>query len=248
MTQATTPAVVAIERDGALLMIRLTDPEHGNHISNDEGDRIVAALGALPDDVKLVRITSDGDTFCLGRRSPMPPPGTKFPAERIKSLVAEPALRVYAALQQTPVPVLTVVRGAAHGYGCALAVASDVVLASETATFEVPEMQRGIPPLLVLTAMNNRVAPKTAAYLALSCDALTAVQAQAAGIVSSVVAPDALNAETDRLTATILAAPIAALRALKEYFRLAPGQPFEAAAALAANLTATALSSRFMGP
>jgi len=45
----------------------------------------------------------------------------------------------------------------------------------------------------------------------------------------------------------IASSPPEALRAIKEYLRVAPGLPLPAASALAANLTGTALSGRYLG-
>ncbi len=236
---------IAIAQVGAIFDVRLTDPDGGNLVSNDAGDAFVAALRALPDDVRLVRIRSTGATFCTGRVSPMPAPGSKVSGATLKAVVAEPPLRVYEALRNVPVPVLAIVEGPAHGYGCALVVACDLALATDGATFRVPEMDRGIPPLLVMTSMLGRVPLKTIAHLAFSRDEIDAQAALAAGIVSAVVPAATIDAEVERLSSAIAGAPADALRALKEFLRVAPGGTFAAAAALAANLTGTALANRF---
>ena len=61
------PDVIRYERQGALLDIVLSDPEGGNLVSNEEGDRLAATLATLGDEVKLVRLRSSGVDFCLGR-------------------------------------------------------------------------------------------------------------------------------------------------------------------------------------
>lgn len=238
---------VSFERNGPIFDVVLGDAEHGNLISNDAGDRLVAALNTLDPDVRLVRLRSNGATFCTGRVSPMPPPGSRVSGAQLKASVAEPALRVYQALREVPVPVLAVVRGAAHGYGCALVVACDLAVASDAATFRVPEMDRGIPPLLVMTAMLGRVPYKTIAHLALSRDEISAGAALAAGIVSAVVKETDVAAYVERLSESIASAPLDSVRAIKEFLRAAPGNAFPAVAALAANLTGTALANRFVG-
>jgi len=239
--------VVTFAHDGAIFDVRLGDAAHGNLISNDEGDRIVAELARLPAGVRLVRIRSNGPAFCTGRVSPMPPPGSRVSGQQLKTAVAEPALRVYEALRNVPVPVLAVVEGAADGYGCALVVACDLAIATTFATFRVPEMDRGIPPLLVMTAMTGRVPAKTIAHLALSREPIGADAALVAGIVSAVVPSAELEAYVDRQCTSIAGAPLESVRAIKEFLRATPGLPFPAVAALAANLTGTALANRFIG-
>ena len=62
--------VIDIRAGEGVLDIFLTDPEGGNLISNEAGERIIAALAGLDPAVRLVRISSSGATFCLGRVSP----------------------------------------------------------------------------------------------------------------------------------------------------------------------------------
>jgi enoyl-CoA hydratase/carnithine racemase len=233
--------------DGAIVDVLLGDSAHGNLISNEAGDRFAMQLGQIPDDVCVVRIRTDGPTFCTGRVSPMPPPGTHVGGDALKANVAAPALRVYEAIRNAPVPVLAVVKGAAHGYGCALVVACDLAVATPEASFRVPEMDRGIPPLLVMTAMNGRVTPKMIAHLALTREEIGADAALGAGIISAIQPAASIDAYVDALCASLAAAPVESVRAIKEYLRVAPGTPFPVAAALAANLTGTALAKRYAG-
>ena len=237
---------VQLVRTGALFDVLLNDSVGGNLVSNEDGHRIVAALGTLDPEVKLVRIFTDGDTFCRGRVSPMPKPGSAVSAQQLKTHVAEPALRVYEALRNTPAPVMSVVKGAALGYGCGLVAASDIALAADTAEFQVPELERNIPPTLVMTALMGRMPHKSIAQLVLSREPISAARALDWGLVTKVVAADELEAQVEALTHIILGYSLHAVRAVKEYLRHAPGLSFPAQASLAANLAGTALSARFM--
>ena len=240
--------VIRYERQGALLDIVLSDPEGGNLVSNEEGDRLAATLAAVGDEVKLVRLRSSGVDFCLGRVSPMPKPGTPgVTADLIKRVVAEPAIRVYTALSATPVPVLAVVRGRAEGYGLGLLAAADVVLAGDAAAFSIPEMQRQIPPTLVMTSLLGRAPAKLVAHLVLSQEAIGTADPRAQDLVSKVVADDTLDEEMRALTERILAYRTDSVRAIKEYLRFADGRDRSAVGSFAANLAATALSARFGG-
>ena len=238
--------VIRYERQGALLDIVLSDPEGGNLVSNEEGDRLATTLAAVGDEVKLVRLRSSGADFCLGRVSPMPKPGTPgVTADLIKRVVAEPAIRVYTALSATPVPVLAVVRGRAEGYGLGLLAAADVVLAGDAAAFSIPEMQRQIPPTLVMTSLLGRAPAKLVAHLVLSQETIGAADPRAQDLVSKVVADEALDEEMRALTERILAYRTDSVRAIKVYLRFADGRDRSAAGSFAANLAASALSARF---
>jgi enoyl-CoA hydratase len=239
--------VIQLNRRDGLLDVVFADAAGGNLISNAEGDRLASALGELDGAVKLVRISSDGADFCRGRVSPTPKPGTAgISGLDLKTRVAEPALRVYEALRNCPVPVMTVVRGAADGYGCGLVAASDITLASDGALFSIPELERSIPPTLVMTALMGRVPHKAIAHMVYSREPVSAAQAMAWGLVTKVVSDDALQAEVDALTATILDYRPEAIRAVKEYLRHGPGLSGAAQASLAANLAGTALSPRYV--
>jgi enoyl-CoA hydratase/carnithine racemase len=208
----------------------------------------VAALDALDPAVKLIRISSTGHDFCKGRISPMPPPGSVVTGHDIRRRVADPALRVYDAIRHVPVPVMSVVRGAAAGYGCGLVAASDIAIAAEEAVFLIPELERNIPPTLVLTAALGRLPHKAAAWMVMSREPVSAKQACDWGLVSKVVPMAGLQTEVDALSATITGYAPEAVAAVKEYLLYAAGLSGAAAISLAANIAGTALSARFAGP
>ncbi|EUC20124.1 UNVERIFIED_ORG: enoyl-CoA hydratase/carnithine racemase [Burkholderia sp. CF145] len=236
---------VAIRRKGALLDIVLDRPENGNLIDQPMSDAIIAAVTTIDDDTKLVRIVSSGKDFCKGRQSPMPPQGAKPSAETLRRVVAAPPLALYDALKAVRVPVLSVVRGEAIGVGCALAGVCDVSLAADDAIFQIPEMERDIPPTLVMSALIGRVPVKTVAHMVLSRVRLSAQEALVAGLVSRVVPVASLDDEADALTDTLLGCSAVTLRAVKQFLHLAPDMPAAGSSGFAAHLAATALSARF---
>jgi enoyl-CoA hydratase/carnithine racemase len=195
--------------------------------------------------VKLVRIAAAGADFCAGRESPVPPAGAKPSAEQLRSVVAAPPLALYDAVKACRVPVIVVARGRSLGAGCALACVADITLADEAAVFQINEMERDIPPALVMSALIGRVPLKTIAYLVLSRAAIGASEALQMGLVSRVLPSERLEAEADALIATMLSAGPVALRAVKQYLTLAPDMPAAGASGLAAHLVATALSAKF---
>lgn len=236
---------VSIARTGDVLEIRLTRPDKHNYLSASMGEAIVAALAAIAPDVKLVRLGAQGADFCAGRDSPIPTLGPKPSAETVRELVALPPLALYDAIKAVPVPVIAVVRGRAVGAGCALACVADITLCADDAVFQIPEMERDIPPLLVMAALVHRVPAKTLAWLVYSravCDARQALQA---GLVADVVAAAGLDAAADNLVATMLGNSVVTLRAVKQFLAMAPGMPAQSASAFAGHLAATALSPRF---
>src|SRR6201991_1601925 len=236
---------VAIRRSGPLVDIVLDRPENGNLINLEMSEAIIAAVANLDDDVKLVRIDSSGAHFCKGPTPPIPPADAKPSAETLRRVVAAPPLALYDALKAVRVPVVSVVRGEAIGVGCALAGVCDSALAADSAVFQNPEMDRDMPPTLVMSALIGRVPVKTVAHMVLSRETLSATEALHAGLVSRVVAASELDAAAQTLTQTLLGCSAVTLRAVKQFLHLAPEMPASGASGFAAHLAATALSARF---
>jgi enoyl-CoA hydratase/carnithine racemase len=238
---------VLVERRDTLIDITLNTPENGNLVSNEMAAALVAALGDLGPEVKLVRLLAKGADFCRGRVSPMPAKGTPVNAHDLKHKVADPALRAYAALRAAPAPILGVVSGQALGFGCALAAACDLTIACEDAVFRVPEMERDIPPALVMFALRQRIPPKAVAQLVLSTEPIGAAQALHWGLVTKIVAAADLEREREALTRRLLGYSAVSARAVKEYLWSAWSMDGQGAMALAGHLSGTALSTRFRG-
>ncbi len=237
--------LVTIHSANGVLDIALNSPANGNLLSAEMGRAIINAVSRLDDGIKLVRLSGNGDDFCAGRQSPMPKPGATPSAEDLRQNVAMPALELYDALKNTRVPVLGVIHGRAYGVGCALAGVCDITLAASDASFQIPEMERDIPPTLVMSALIGRVPVKTVARMVLTRDVLNANEALQAGLLSQVVAPQDLLAEADRIAQTISGCGVVSLRAVKQFLELAPGMPVAASSGLAGHLAGTALSVRF---
>lgn len=240
-----TSDAVLFERSGDILDVVLNRPGQQNVVNAEMSEAIIATLGALDDTTKLVRLRAHGADFCCGRVSPMPGADTQPSAETLRKVVAAPALALYDAIKAVPVPVLGVVRGRAIGVGCALAGVCDVTLAAADAKFQIPEMERDIPPALVMSALLGRVPHKTLAYMVLSRVVLDAQQALQAGLVNEVMPADDLDARADQFAGVLATNSAVTARAVKQFLRLAPGMPEPAVSGFAQHLLATALSTRF---
>ena len=237
---------VLVEYRDAILTLTLNTPANGNLIDAEMGAIIIRALSTLDDSVRLVCLRGAGADFCAGRVSPTPPPSASPPSgERLRQTVALPALALYDAIKAVPVPTLAIVQGRAIGVGTALAAVCDLTLAAEDAQFQIPEMERDIPPTLVMAALCDRVPLKSLAYLVLSRRAWSGREAQTAGLVSVTCPAEVLQAEAQSLISTLVVCAPVALRACKQYLSHAPGMNPAAASAFAGHLAGTALSARY---
>jgi len=239
---------VTCSREGALLTVTLNRADCGNLVTMEMVDALREALAGVPREVKLVVLAGAGNDFCKGRdyqSAPESAQGGRAPsALTIRDEMTSPIATLYGALKELAVPTLAVVQGAAYGFGCALSGACDLVVAGERARFRLPEMKRGLPPTLAMTALLDRVSLRGVAHLVYSTAELDARQAQAIGLVSAVHADERLQEEVRSLIDTISLQPVDAVRAVKEYLRVAPAMEPRGRSDFGANLFANVLSSR----
>ncbi|WP_440412504.1 enoyl-CoA hydratase/isomerase family protein [Neorhizobium petrolearium] len=230
--------------DGCLEIV-IGNPAEANLLTFAMTSTFLAAISDLPEGTKFVLIRGNGADFCAGRTSPMPDPSTKPTARTIRERVADPVLDFYEALRSVPVPVIAAVSGRAFGVGCALAGLADIVIADETAKFVVPELERDIPPLLVMTGLADRIGRAALARLVLSREAFSATAAEKLGLVSETCAAGELDARIAFYRQKLSANSAVTLSAVKAFLNLSPEMSFAARRAYAADSIATAVSARF---
>ena len=152
----------------------------------------------------------------------------------------------YGAFRKCPIPIVNVVQGKALGLGCALSALADITIASDKATFQVPEMAHHILPGMVMSALIDRVPRKALMYLVHSTASVGAERALSFGIVSEVVPAAQLEATVEATVAAILKAPAIATEGVKEYVGRAMDMDIHSAVDFARNLHANINSSSEM--
>jgi enoyl-CoA hydratase len=150
---------------------------------------------------------------------------------------AEAGQRTFERLEALPIPTIAAVNGFALGGGCELAMACDLVYASEKARFGQPEVNLGIIPAFGGTQrLQRRVGPARALEMILTGDMADAATAKAWGLALDVLPPEKLLdhalAQARKIAAKGPAAVAAAKRILRATAapRLAAGQLMEAEA------------------
>lgn len=210
---------VDVTRDGAVATVALNRPDAMNATSSRTGRELLAAIQAAGDDpaVRAIVITGRGRAFCAGADmqaldGPVLPSG-RPDLERILREIFNP---IVVAIREAPVPVIAAVNGPAVGVGMSIALACDLVLASDRAAFIVGFSAVGLSldgGLSVL--LPARVGVTKAAELALLSPKLGAEAALAMGLVNEVVAADELGAAAATLAARLAAGPRSAQAATK---------------------------------
>ena len=240
---------ITVTTVGDACRIELNRPDCGNLMTMDMVKSLTRALQTIAPNVKFVVISGHGKDFCKGRDYQAAPEsaaaGRAAPtALKIREEMTAPMTTLYTTLRELPVPPLSIVQGAAYGFGCALAGACDMTLAAESATFRLPEMERGLPPTLAMSALWDRISPRAIGYMVYSTAELNARDALTIGLASTVVPDTELGARANVLIDTVCREPIDALKAVKEYLKQAPSMPAAARGILGATLFAAVLSSR----
>ena len=200
-------ATVLIERSGATLVITLNRPERRNAVDYAMSEAVAAALDLLDADAELRVgiITGAGGSFCSGMD--------------LKAFVAgsrpEVAGRGFGGLTEAPPakPLIAAVEGFALAGGCEMALACDLIVAADNASFGLPEVTRGlVAGSGGLTRLVRRIAPALAMEYALTGRHLRALEAHRLGLINRLTAPGDALAEALALAAEIAVnAPLATM-------------------------------------
>jgi enoyl-CoA hydratase/carnithine racemase len=119
----------------------------------------------------------------------------------------------FAAIYDCPVPVISAVHGYCIGGGIGISGASDFVIASEDATFSLPEIDRGA--LGAATHLMRLVGVQKARRMLYTCESITAAELHRLGGCESVVPKDRLRDEAMEVARSIASKSPKALRLAK---------------------------------
>ncbi|KOU59815.1 enoyl-CoA hydratase [Streptomyces sp. MMG1533] len=214
--------VVLLERHSpAVAIVRFNRPEVRNALNTEVRQLLHEHFTALAadEDVRVVVLTGSERVFAAGA-------DIQEQAER--DVVG--AIKAYttAAIADFPKPVIAAVNGYALGGGCEFALQCDFVIASERAKFGQPEVNLGLIPGAGGTQRLPRVIGRpNASYMLMTGLPVTADQALRMGLVSEVVADDALPRALELAELIAGKAPLA-VRQVKEVLRHGLDGPLEA--------------------
>lgn len=229
------------QRDADVTTITLNRPEVGNRLTDPQLTTLAAMIDTAAKDSKLIVLKSMGEEFCLGREA-MGQQAPNIEAYVMRERI-DVILNLYDAFRRSKAPVVGVVQGRAAGLGCAMAGLCDVTIASDRATFQLPEMAHKIMPSLAMSALIDRVPRKALMYLVYSTEEVDAQLALSFGLVSQVVPGGGLDAAVSSFVGKLTKFSAAALTGAKEYAQSAYTMDTAAANAFARNIHATINSS-----
>jgi len=202
-------AEVEVTRDGAVLTVTLNRPDVLNAINGAVHDGLRAALEQAADrSVRAVVLTGAGRGFCVGQDLQEFREGAADVAERLRERFNPHAL----ALRALEKPVLAAVNGPAAGAGLSLALACDLRLAADGATFVPAFITIGLVPDTGGTWFAARLLGEARAFEWLTSGRrLSAAEALQWGLVSEVVPAGELADRAAARAAELAAMPTRAV-------------------------------------
>lgn len=211
----TTPdAPVLTHVDGRVGVITLNRPRQLNALDDALMDALGAALLAFDADAGIGAIVVTGGDTAFAAGADIAAMADWGYADVVRD---DFITRNWETIRRVRKPVIAAVAGVAYGGGCELALACDIVLAAESARFALPEVKLAMLPGAGGTQRLPRAIGKAKAMeMCLAARVLDAVEADRCGLVSRVVAPEALMPEALALAARIAAYSLPALVAIKE--------------------------------
>ena len=203
--------VITEGKDG-VMVITINRPHAKNAIDESTARRVAAAVDELEarTDLAVGVVTGAGGTFCAGMD--------------LKAFVrgeGSPSIsgRGFAGITERPPtkPLIAAVEGWALAGGCELALAADIIVASASAKFGLPEVKRG----LVAAAGGLLRLPKAASYsramlMALTGEPITAAEAEHYGLVTVLTEPGRALSTACDIAASIAANGPLAVQATKK--------------------------------
>lgn len=213
--QAVVGTTVLHEVAHGVSTITLNRPESANALLPEMRDAIIELLAAADPDpeVRVVAIRANGRHFCSGADVGSISSGSR--QARVGDgmrRIMHGAQRLVGAILDCPKPVVALVQGTAAGLGAHLAFASDMVIATEEATFLEPFLLRGI----IVDAGGAYLLPRLvgmqrAKELMFLAEKLPATEARTMGLVNRVVPAAELDVAAAELLGKLARMPTGAL-------------------------------------
>lgn len=206
--------LVLERREGAVAVIALNRPERHHALNRALSAAIADAVTRAETDgeARVIVLTGTGEkAFCAGadmlESSGVEPPSANGPNR------GSTAANAIEAVTKAHLPVIAAINGYCYGGGARLAVACDIRLASETATFRLPGSEYGL--VVAASTLPRLVGAARAKELIFTARKFDAAEAFAYGLVTSVHSPSELMPAALEMATTIAGHSASAIQEAK---------------------------------
>ncbi len=217
------PTSILIETHGPVGLVRLNRPQALNALNSVLVDELNVALEAFDADdaIGAIVITGSDKAFAAGADI------KEMKDKSFADVFLSGFISRWDRVTRTRKPIIAAVAGFALGGGCELAMMCDFIIAADTAKFGQPEIRLGVIPGAGGTQRLARFVGKSKAMdMVLTGRMMDAVEAERCGLVSRVVAADALVDEALKAASAIAgfgrAAVLSAKDAVNRAFETTP--------------------------
>jgi enoyl-CoA hydratase len=173
-----------LEREGSIAWCVIDRPAARNALTAAMyyGIKRAVRLANTDPDIAALIITGTGDVFAPGGELG----GRAEPGDSLPDGIGYDVLP-FGVIRESQAPVIAAVNGICQAGGLLIAMLADIAVASDRATFRVPELLRGIPDATYAAVLPAHVGVAVARDLLLSARVFDAAEAQRLGVISRVV-------------------------------------------------------------
>ena len=233
---------ITLDTADDIAVVTLNRPDKYNALTAQMRAELTHAVKAAGESARVVVLTGAGKAFCSGQDLGDRASAANLDLERTLRDEYTPLLR---AIFDCPVPTISAVNGPAAGAGANIALAADVVIASESAYFLQAFTKIGLIPDAGGTYfLPRQMGTAKAMGAALFADKISARQADAWGMIWEAVADDSFEQIWKARAAHLAAGPTAAYAAAKQAIRGSWDKTLEDQLMVEAKLQGTCGKSR----
>lgn len=204
---------ILVHREPPIAIVQINRPKQLNALNSRVMQELTGALEELDTEANIRCMIVTGNERAFGAGADIKDMASATPVEMLeKNWIA-----YWDRIKKVTKPVIAAVSGYAFGGGCELAMACDLIVASESAQFAQPEINLGVIPGAGGTQRLTRALGKSKAMeMVLTGRALTAREAEARGLVARVFPTEVYLQEAKQLAQEIATKAPIAVRLAKE--------------------------------
>ncbi|PIR23168.1 MAG: hypothetical protein COV44_04200 [Deltaproteobacteria bacterium CG11_big_fil_rev_8_21_14_0_20_45_16] len=213
-----------IQKSEAVWRLQLNRPEVKNAMNAEMISELLSFFENIDSKCRAIVIKGSGDFYCAGGDLNWMKSSLKKSAKENEEDTLALAQMLHA-LDECPVPVISLVRGGAFGGGVGLVAGSDIVIADEKALFSLSEVKLGLLPATIGPLVMRKIGMSQARRFYLTGKRFSALEARSIGLVHEVVPVASLNSVCqDYLNELGMAGP-QAVKVAKKLIRNLQGHP-----------------------
>lgn len=236
-------SAVEVKVVGAAGTVVLNRQDHGNALTRSMVQQLMEAVDDLylEKRVRAIIITGAGDSFCVGADPAeiKTSQESESPEEQWGADAADFRDLLVRMLEITK-PIIAAVNGPALSAGAALVAAADVVVASDSASFGVPDARHGMVAGLAAPLLSFRIGAGQAGRLLLTGQTIDAAEARRIGVFHELTSPDTVWARAMQLANECAAGAPEAIQLTKRLLNETLGENLSTQLSAGAVMEATA--------